>query len=51
MNRLWVAVAATSVALCPAHSVAQEKAAVKPGFVMPARPKPKILVFRPDVQV
>lgn len=30
---------------------AQEKAAVRPGFVMPASPRPKILVFRPDVTV
>ena len=30
---------------------AQEKAAVKPGFVMPSTPRPKILVFRPDVTV
>jgi hypothetical protein len=37
------------VAAIPAS--AQEKAAVRPGFVMPANPKPRILVFRPDVQV
>jgi hypothetical protein len=33
------------------NACAQEKAAVRPGFVMPTNPRPRILVFRPDVQV
>ena len=51
MRKIWTAWGAVSLlfGVCGAH--AQEKAAVKPGFVLPANPRPKILIFRPDVQV
>src|SRR4051812_41541749 len=38
-------------ALAAAPAFAQEKAAVKPGFVLPAGKPVRILVFRPDVKV
>lgn len=44
-----LAAAAAMMLAVPAG--AQEKAAVKPGFVMPANPPARILVFRPDVSV
>jgi len=51
MKKMWVALAAASVALCPAGALAQERMAVKPGFAFPADKQVKIVVFRPDVSV
>jgi hypothetical protein len=42
---------ALACALVAAPAVAQEKAAVKPGFAMPTDRPVRILVFRPDVKV
>ncbi|HEU4968902.1 hypothetical protein [Sphingomonas sp.] len=42
---------AIACALVAAPALAQEKAAVKPGFSMPVGKAVKILVFRPDVKV
>jgi len=42
---------AIACALVAAPALAQEKAAVKPGFSMPAGKPVRILVFRPDVKV
>jgi hypothetical protein len=44
-----LAIATALVTAAPAQ--AQEKAAVKPGFVMPSDRPVKILIFRPDVKV
>lgn len=45
------ALAMAGVLVTAVPAVAQEKAAVKPGFVMPVDRPVKILVFRPDVKV
>lgn len=50
MRMMFAAVAAMVLAV-PGGAWAQEKAAVKPGFVMPSDPPARILVFRPDVSV
>lgn len=42
---------ALACAMITAPALAQEKAAVKPGFSMPANKTVRILVFRPDVKV
>ena len=46
-----VHMAALACALAAAPGMAQEKAATKPGFVLPADKPVRILVFRPDVKV
>lgn len=51
MKKLRVALASAALMLGGTSASAQEKAAVKPGFVMPAQPRARILVFRPDVKV
>lgn len=51
MRRSRLLAAACALLAAPLVASAQEKSAIKPGFVMPTSPKPKILVFRPDVKV
>lgn len=51
MRQVGAPMAAALLLCLGARVAAQEKAAVKPGFVMPAEPRARILVFRPDVSV
>ena len=55
MGNMWTRLAPVGAMLLLWASAstagAQEKAAVRPGFVMPTTPRAKILVFRPDVTV
>lgn len=51
MRKFWVALVAAFVLLSPAGALAQERSAIKPGFVFPTDRPITVVVFRPDVSV
>jgi len=51
MGKIWAALIAAVIALCPAAAAAQERSATKPGFAFPTDRQVTVVVFRPDVAV